>query len=633
MCAIAGIVMRDGGPADPGIAERMGAAMRHRGPDGGGVRARGRAALGHRRLKIIDLSDRAAQPMVSLDGRFTIVFNGEIYNYRDLRRQLASRGHRFQSDSDTEVLLGLYADFESRLLDHVEGIFAFAVWDERNQSLYAARDRMGVKPFYYAMDRDRLLFASEAKALFAGGWRAEVEASRVPEHLAFGYVAGESTLFQGVRRLEPGHWLRLAADGELEIRRYFSALRDGPQASLSFSEAARAVGDMLDAAVERQLVSDVPIGCTCSGGLDSSAITALVAARVDRLDTYCARIQVPGCDETSESRLVSSNAGTTHHEISCDTEDLVRSLAALTWMHDEPLKFRAALPTYLVARLARREVTVLFSGEGSDELFGGYGYYHGARLVDDLRRHCPRAVLRALRRFRPHAAAAALGEDREELILRLRGIAEPDQLQALVPDIAPEWEERRERARKAIESADGDLLQAAMFYDQTTLLPSVLAHQDRMSMAASIETRVPFLDREVVSLANSLPSDFKLRNGKEKAVLRAALAETLPPPIVRRRKHAFDVPLSDWMRQECSALTRDLADGVLVKAGLVSRSSVERLVPRLVSPRAPSGPHLLWNLLTLETWWSVFITRDPVHTGRLPMEEWMAAPFEEALQV
>jgi asparagine synthase (glutamine-hydrolysing) len=242
-------------------------------------------------------------------------------------------------------------------------------------------------------------------------------------------------------------------------------------------------------------------------------------------------------------------------------------------------------------------------------------------------------VLHALHRIRPHAAAAALGENPEELIIRLRGFAEPHEVHALVPDIASEWDERRERARKAIEAADGDLLQAAMFYDQTTALPSLLAHQDRMSMAASIETRVPFLDRELVSLANSLPSDFKLRNGRAKAVLRAALADTLPPPIVRRRKHGFEVPLTGWMHRNRSALTGDLANGALVKAGLASRSSIERLVPRLVAGWDPSGPHLLWNLMTLETWWSVFITRDRARTAPAPMEEWMTAPLEEALRV
>jgi asparagine synthase (glutamine-hydrolysing) len=623
MCGIAGIVMRDGRTGDGRVAGRMADVMVHRGPDGSGVWANGAAALSHRRLAIIDLSQQAAQPMVSDDGRCVIVFNGEIYNYRALRGRLVDAGWHLRSTSDTEVLLGLYRVLgKDRLLEQLNGIFSFAIWDAGERRLFAARDHMGVKPFYYAVDRHRFLFASEVKALLAAGWPAAVDTARIPEQLAFGALAGEETLFKGVRRLPAGCWLELPFGREPKIGQYFdpAAIHAGGG---SFDEAARMTRQTLKAAVERQMVADVPLGSTCSGGLDSSGLTALAASLQPGIRSYAVKVPVPRFDESEQSRIVSAHCGTSHHELLSGEDDVARLMTTLVWAHDAPLRYRASAATFQLARLARQDVKVLLSGEGADELFGGYSYYRRARGAAALHRHCPSALLRFGARYRSRSAALALARSPEELLVRLRAGVESSAVARVAPDLKPEWEARMAMARTAWHAAPADPTQAALLYDQLSLLPSMLACQDKMSMAASIETRVPFLDVELVRVVNSLPSRYKLRNGVDKAVLRTALDGVLPDEIRQRRKHAFEVPLERWMRQTAPDLSRRLGRGELVRTGVLRQAAITGVIAAAAGDRR--SRHLLWHLLGLEAWWSIFITKTVV-PNREELPAWRERP-------
>lgn len=619
MCGIAGIIMQDVSRcADSDVAKRMANSMLHRGPDAGGVWASGPIALGHRRLKIIDLTDRAAQPMCTPDGRFVVVFNGEIYNFRQLRRMLEGKGVSFRSNSDTEVLLHLYVVAGQAMLEKLNGIFAFAIWDTREHRLFAARDHMGVKPFYYAVDRDRFFFASEIKALLAAGLPASMNYSRLGEYLLFGAVAGEDTLFQGVRRLPPGGWLEFRPGARLKLGRYFDVLRTDGDGEISKAEAVRAVRSALETAVERQMVSDVPVGSMCSGGLDSSSVTALSARHNAGINTYCIKIPGPKYDESGYSHQVSVHCRTAHHELECRADDVAKLLSTVIWLHEEPLRHPNSVPIFQISRLAREAVTVLLSGEGADELFGGYYVHRRIVTVHRMHRWGPRPLLRLAQRWSgligrqggQRATAAALALDRNELLVGMLTSAESALIHALAPDVSVDTSVRSTMAAAAWRCADGDPVQAAIFFDQLTYLPTLLDRQDKMCMGTSIESRVPFLDIDLVCLANRLRSQHKLRGQVHKAVLRDATADLLPEVINRRPKHGFGIPLLEWQAgaEPFRLLLDRLQDGELTRAGLLDRLTLAQMV-KAVQQGDSTVTELIWNILNLEIWWGLFITQ------------------------
>lgn len=644
MCGIAGILARNG-PAGASVqtARRMAHVLFHRGPDAGAVWSEGPVAFGHRRLKIIDLSDRAAQPMTTADGRYVIAYNGEIYNYRELRRELEVRGVRFVSQSDTEVLLYLFAEEGREALERLNGIFAFAVWDRQTHTLTLARDQLGVKPLYYALDRDRLLFASEIKALLAAGWVAEPDAARVGEYLAYGSVAGESTLFRGVRRVPPGGTLTLRREGDPAVARYFEPGGE-PALRPSSREAAHLVREGLERAVERQLVADVPVGSMCSGGLDSSAVTALFSHGHSGIDTYCVRIDAPGFDESAHARRVAGWCGTSHHELAPTPDDAAALLPTLVWLHDEPLAHPNSVPIFAVSRLARERVVVLLSGEGSDEIFAGYSSYHRYRDVLRARALAPRLAASALRSFAERRGArravqqllrASAARDPVEALLVLATKTEPEALTRVAPGVAVHHDSRRAIGERAWQRARGDAVLAGLLNDQATHLQTLLDRQDKMCMGTSIESRVPFLDVDLVRLANRLPSHRKVRGFSEKDVLRRACGDLLPPEIVRRRKFPFALPLSSWLARSnaLTELLRGLDRGELARAGIVSGQEVAALVE---ATRGGSALYadLLWYVLNLELWWRVFVTKtEQADLRQLPAwreSAWAAQREEEA---
>jgi asparagine synthase (glutamine-hydrolysing) len=598
----------------PAIAA-MSASLLHRGPDSDGLFLDEGVALAHRRLKIIDLSDRAAQPMSTPDGRYTIAYNGEIYNYRELRDALQSRGVRFFSASDTEVLLAGYALHGLDILPKLNGIFAFAMWDATRRSLLLVRDHVGVKPLFYHDGPDAFLFASEVKALIAGGLQPAVNAPVLAEALAFGHVTGEDTLYAGIRRLAPGCWLRLDADGSITSGTWFHTLPSGIDRDVSYPDAVRRVADLLDAAVRLQLVSDVPLGTLCSGGLDSSGITALCSRLHAALHTFSIRVDCRDYDESAWAQEVSAHLGTTHHVETTDASLMARRLPEMIALKDVPLRHSNAISIYQISVAAKRHVTVLLTGEGADELFGGYYTHAAAHRLGLMQHYLPRALASpamALLRRSDHAyAVRAVNAMRKRgpaaLLASLRACIDDTDLARVAPSLARDDSHRLSVAERCWHAAAGDAAQAAMFCDQLLYLPTILERQDIMSMGASIESRVPYLDPELIAFVNRLPAGLKIRNGNGKAVLMEAFRDMLPASIYHRKKHAFGLPIHQWMRLESFApYFRLLAEGELIRSGILARTRLMDMVRSFERGRNLDG-EFLWNAVNIELWWRIKI--------------------------
>lgn len=617
MCGIVGNVWRDRArPGDRSLVGAMADVLFHRGPDAGAVWSGGPCSLGHRRLKILDLSDQAAQPMTSADGRYTLVYNGEIYNYRALRVELEGRGVRFRSRSDTEVLLELLARDGLDALGRLNGIFGFALWDARDQQLLAARDALGVKPFFYALDGERLVFASEIKAILAGGWPARPDDERMGEYLRFGSVAGDRTLFAGVRRLLPGEWLRWSPGGDPRFGRYFDVATTATDWEGSEETAVSRVLESLERAVEMQMVSDVPVGSMCSGGIDSSAITALGNRHAPGIHTYCIRIPVAGYDESAYGRRMAEFVGSTHHEFDSLPDDVAGLLDTCVWLHDEPLTHPNSIPIFQVSRLAREDVIVLLSGEGADEIFAGYGRFGRQRSIMRLRKLVPRIVLRAALAWLPRtrmpglfqAIESGLASNPAGALATLQSKSDLETLRRVGPGLPLGLETRFAIGDACWRGAHGDPLTAALLMDQLTHLQTLLQRQDTMCMGTSIESRVPMLDVDLVRLVNSLPSRLKLDGDTTKAVLRKAVTGLLPEEIQNRPKYPFGLPLGHWFGAggAWSAEMNRLESGSLVRAGVIEPKAVRDVVAATQAGRTIHAD-LVWYLMNLEVWWETFI--------------------------
>jgi asparagine synthase (glutamine-hydrolysing) len=581
--------------------------LEHRGPDGEGLWAGSGAVLGHRRLAIIDLSG-GYQPIFNETRDVSLVFNGEIYNYRELRRELASHGHQFRTASDTEVLVHGYEEWGDDVVTRLRGMFAFALWDERARRLLLGRDRFGVKPLYYAETDGgaRLLFASEIKALFAEERvpRA-LNRARLGEYLAFRSVVGEDTLFEHVRELMPGTLLALQGGRRTE-RRYWR-----PQVFAGNGHApARVVEhgrELLRDAVESRLVSDVPLGTITSGGLDSSLVSAVAAAaRGDAsIDTFCVGFGDAAYDERPYARLVAGRIGSRHHDIEVAPGDIDRELDRLTWAHDEPLTHPNSVPMHLIFREAKERVgvTVLLSGEGADEVFGGYEWYAVAQRRDELRR-LPGLALAA-------RATPAIGK-----LATLKKVLRPEYLAAanavsaptLVAALVGADDDYLERRARAFWPAGNGSVDGMFIYDQQTYLLPLLQRQDRMSMAAGLEAREPFLDHHLAEWANGLAASVKLARGERKALLKTIAARWLPREITPRRKVGFEMPLGQWLRRGGALAHRvqALRDGDSFVTQVAERAVIERLIAEH-DRGAANHADVLWSLVALDTWAAVFL--------------------------
>ena len=609
MCGIAGLLHHDRSrpcAREPVIAMRD--VMSYRGPDDAGDYFDGPLGLGFRRLSIIDLSG-GHQPMADDGDRHCIVFNGEIYNYRSLRQELVSRGHAFRTHSDTEVILQLYAVHGERCVELLNGMFAFAIWNRADRSLFLARDRMGVKPLYYADTPATFGFASEIKALFAGGLvTPQCRDEALTEYMLFRQVAGPETLFRGVKSLPPGSTLTIR-DGRSLLSRYWSPRPAASPPPVTHGEALETFAALMEDSVRLRLVSDVPVGTFCSGGVDSSLVTALAARlKADPVNTFSVGFDEPDYDESAQALQVARHCGTVHHQLKVGNDEFSELFPRMVWHNDEPLDFANSVQIYALSRLSKQSVTVVLTGEGSDELFGGYPRYRIPELAARAR-----VVPRPLRRL----AARLTGDHRlakldrfaaggpEDAILFNIAYNRPEVVAALCPGLPPFTSPYRHELLEAGRTLGLDPLGRVSLYDQEAFLVGILHRQDKMSMAASIESRVPFMDYRIVEFANRLPRSLKVAGGSGKQLVKDFARTVLPAEVVDRRKSGFGVPLAQWFRAS-AGLGQRLNDLVgMTGAAMFDRAQLRRLVNE---HRSGSNDHaeLLWTVLNVATWRETF---------------------------
>jgi asparagine synthase (glutamine-hydrolysing) len=625
VCGIAGTVMLGGQErVDETLLARMAQALRHRGPDGTGCWTDGRVGLVSTRLAVLDLSDRGRQPMSSEDGRFRIVFNGEIYNFQQLRGELEQKGHRFRSATDTEAILRLYQESGPDCLARLRGMFAVAIWDAVEETLFLARDRMGKKPLYYWCGPRAFLFASEAKAMLCDpGVPRRPDPIAVDHVITYGYVPPEGSAFQGFRKLPPAHSLRLR-DRDMSVRRYWQ-LHYEPKHQRSAAAAVEELTPLLEQAVARRMIADVPIGAMLSGGIDSSSVVALMRRRTSGpVRTFSVGFDSPAFNELPYARMVATTFGTDHRELVVGP-DHVDLLPRLVWHYNEPFADSSALPTFALSRLTRESVTVALSGDGGDEVFLGYPRYRRVHLTRALDR-----LPRGIRHAAPVAMTAWPGSAASSIKSRLRRQSEDvaldrwdrygrwvsyfdrAQRRALY---APEFADRvganraPDRLRATLEaSAATDPVEAAADADVQLYLPEdLLVKIDIASMASSLEVRSPLLDQDVVEFAARLPRSLKLRGLTLKYLLRRAMADVLPDAVLRRKKMGFGVPMAGWLRHEWRDLVHDtLFSTRASERGYFVPAEVRRYVDEHMAGRA-THTHRIWNLLMIELWHRTFI--------------------------
>lgn len=620
MCGICGIYSPVGEPVDRVVLGNMLATLAHRGPDDEGMCVQGSVGLGHRRLSIIDLSG-GHQPMSNEDQTIWLTYNGEIYNYVELRQRHLEGHVRLRTRSDTEVLLRLYERFGTDAVTHLNGMFAFALWDAKKQRLWLARDRLGEKPLYYFASENLFAFASEIKALLRHpSIKALVRPEGVDEFFTFGYVQGEDTIFQGIHRLEPGQELILERGGCV-IRRYWDVGFE-PRKGVSELDAVEEVEALLVDAIRVRLRSDVPVGVLLSGGIDSSTVVALLAEHVPgNIKTFSIGFDFgPQFNELKHARRVADAFETDHHELVLAPDKFQEFIPRFVECMEEPVTEAAAIPLFYVSQLASSHVKVILSGEGADEIFAGYPIYRYMKLIDTYRRFVPAELHRlALAPFiRCFSRSAKLDKyvflagqplERRYLNVRLydhrqRTWLYDSAFMAAVGQDAP-----LAKVEGIFRRTDGwDLLSRLLYFDTHTWLPNdLLIKADRMSMANSIELRVPFLDHRLVELAASLPSRMKMRGRTMKYVLKKMAETRLPAEITHRGKMGFPTPVGQMLRDSLRAYTEErLLEGKLREKGYFRRDRVRTALREHM--QAQKDHHqLLWRLLILEEWHQTFL--------------------------
>jgi asparagine synthase (glutamine-hydrolysing) len=628
MCGIAGVLYTASTRAvDPAVLRNMANAIRHRGPDGEGFWTAPGVGLAHRRLSIIDLAG-GTQPLGNEDDSVQIVFNGEIYNYQELRAGLVSRGHRFRTHSDTEVIVHLYEEQGERLVERLRGMFTFALWDCRQGQLLLARDRLGIKPLYIYRDAEKLLFASEIKAILAHpGIDRTIDPAALDDYLSFGMVPGTRCIFRGIEKLAPAHTLLVRPDNlHRPVRRYWD-LRFEADETLSEADWQEAVRAKLDEVVRLHLIADVPVGAFLSGGLDSGAIVASCAGQTDGpLHTFSIGFQEESFSELPYARLVSRQYGTRHVE-EIVTPDAVEILDKLTYHFDEPFADSSAIPTFLVSRLAAQHVKVALSGDGGDEAFGGYSRYAHDLKEDWLRRRLPgwfrRGVLGPLGRGWPKAdwlprplrlktALMNLSLDSAGAYANTMTLCrQPTRRELLADDVARGLDGHRpeQALLEAYASAPShDALAGMLAADSRVTLPDdFLVKVDRASMAYGLEVRPPLLDHELLELAARIPSRFKVRGGQTKWLFKRSMESRLPADVVWRPKQGFEVPIDAWLRGPLRDVFESavLSPGARV-AGLINQDRARKLYQAHLSRLGRHGG-TLWALLVLARWAEHFL--------------------------
>lgn len=627
MCGIAGILhgSRER-PVDRARLEAMGSCLRHRGPEDESIYVDGSLGFAHRRLSIIDLSKEGRQPMCNEDGTVWLVFNGAIYNYLELRQRLLAQGHRFRSHTDTEVILHLYEEEGEDCLQHLNGMFAFAIWDVRERRLFAARDRFGIKPFYHVQRDSSFAFSSEIKALFHSGLiEPRLDRRGLADYITFQLPLGTKTMFEGVHELPPGHCLTVRSDGTLSTRKYWDLdfTIDTETSPEAFQSGTL---QLLEDAIRLQLRADVPIGAHLSGGLDSSTVASLAAQLLSSpISTFSGGFhESPAYDETRYARIVAQRWGTLHHEVFPGAQDFVNVMPGLMYHMDQPLAGPGVFPQLMVSRLAREHVKVVLGGQGGDEVFGGYTRYLIAYLEKSIKGAIEgthedekfvvnfESILPNLRQidgYQPllrHFWSDGLFDSDDRRYLRLidRSSAMMKYLDpGLLPDVG-EYDLFAEY-RELFHAANcRSLINRMTRFDMLTLLPALLHVEDRTSMSVSLESRVPLLDHRIAELVASMPPKVKYEGGRAKHLFRNVAKHIVPEEIsARQDKMGFPVPLTEWLQAgPVREFVRDTLLGAHVRRrGLIQVDGVEALLDG-----ERSFGRGVWGLLSLELWQQAF---------------------------
>jgi len=623
MCGICGKLEFDlQARVSPTLVKAMADTISHRGPDDDGYYVSGPIGLGFRRLSIIDLNT-GHQPISNEDGSVWIVFNGEIYNYQELREHLLSRGHIFKTRTDTEVIVHLYEEFGESCVEKLRGMFAFAIWDGRNRTLFIARDRLGIKPLYYASSSKSLVFASEMKAILADPEvRREVEPAMIDRFLSFNYTPGEETFFKNIHKLQPGHYM-VARPGELQVRQYWDLHFSGEPVHPNQKQAEEQLVDLLEESVRLHMISDVPVGFLLSGGLDSTAMLSLAAGKTDQpISSYTIGFSEPGIeDERPYARLAASRYGVKHYEMTITSKDFVDFLPQYVWHMEEAVCEPPAVALYYISKLAKEHVKVLISGEGGDEAFAGYPNYRNLLWLERLK-----------------SAAGPLKGVFSGMLGALNSVAHSKKIAKYMPllDIPlssyyysrtsspfsffnqpanPVYSsafaatvDKRKSLSAVQKYLQGELnnLNKMLYVDTKTWLPDdLLVKADKITMANSIELRVPFLDHKVMEFAASLPSNFKVRGFTTKYLAKKALSARVPQEIINRKKTGFPVPYESWLRKDLNSWLRDLLFSQrAMERGYFDRRGVENLFSRNSETGAYSKE--IFCLAVLELWHRVF---------------------------
>ncbi len=630
MCGISGVYLRAGERADPAMLREMAQASHRRGPDAEGVHVFGPIGFSHRRLKVIDLSQAANQPLSGSNGETSIVFNGEVYNFIELRRELESRGRTFRTRSDTEVILQAYEEWGTSSFARLNGMFAFAILDARAGGLptvHLVRDRFGIKPVFFCVKSGRFAFASELKPLLRPDWVSrDLDLDSLAQFLKFSHVPSPRSIFRDIRQLEAGRFLTVRA-GEVEEHHYYDRTGVSRRGSLHPEKPPVKTEDQwlseldttLKSVVARQLESDVPVGCFLSGGIDSSLLALTQAALTTQpIDTFTIAYREREFDESQFAREVARAIGSRHHEITVTAPDLISLVSDMPDHFDQPFADPTLLPTLILARGAREHVTVALSGDGADELFFGYPYQRALMRLAAFSR-LPRSVrgtalkiARPLGRLLNHEKA----QQWRKLMDVLHHTSEPELFQNFIGTIGPL---RADRMAKLVPGASHSApvpfesfwpelagldwrAKIDQVFLRTFLTDTVLTKTDRAGMAYGLEARVPFLDDQMVDFSARLPFEFKSRPGQSKYLLRRLLASKLPGNLAQRRKQGFSIPLRDWLRSEMRPLLKECLDPArLRKQGLLDADEVGRLVDEHLNVRA-NHSHLLFSLMTFQLW-------------------------------
>lgn len=621
MCGIAGILQLDRSQAAPAdVLERMLESIFHRGPDEDGRLIDGELSMGMRRLSIIDLAE-GQQPIYTEDGRYAVVFNGEIYNYRELRQDLLARGHVLKTHSDTETIVHLYEEQGVACLQHLRGMFGLAIWDNQERTLFIARDRLGIKPLYYTLQQQTLVFGSEIKALLEHPHvPCEVDLRGLSNYLSLKYVPAPGTLFAGIQSLPPGHYL-LIKDGRVQLQRYWDISYAKPTRPRSEQEYIEEGLHLLREAVALRLRSDVPFGAFLSGGVDSSTIVALMAEQLSEpVKTFS--VGFGAGDELPYAQLVADRYGCEHHTLHISAADFIQGAEQVLWHMDQPIADQATVATYMVSKLARRHVKMVLTGEGGDELFAGYARYGGERFSPWTRwlpawagsslraaaRHLP-----GLRRGKIALHALTLRDEAQRFSNWFPMFNDETKQLLLSQHMNAYRAGAAEVFRQQLNESDAqEPLDRMLYVDSKLWLPDfLLLRGDKLTMANSLEARIPLLDHKLVEFAGRLPTQYKLHGGERKYLLKRMAERLIPSEIIHRKKQGFPIPIDQWLRHEARPLMRDmLSPAALERRGLFNARYVEQLMQQHESGYADHTTEL-WGLVSFEMWMRRFCDGRP----------------------